>query len=437
MSLNSAQGVLQVTTNTTAIAVTGLSFNPSSGTSVLFLWGATTTNGNQAVGHNMAFGIAIDSTHRGCVAAATRDSGDGGGTTRNIIRNGHCYTLIKRDVSAEDAHLAFTSWDSAGFTVTPSAAFVSTYDVHWAVINSSSLTAELKIFQVGTGTGNESQTGLTVLPTFIFGFSAGEITTTINTVGTSAGGITMGAAASSSSRATAAMASANAGSANLHRMIRTDRWMTFPRFDSATERLNLDFVSFNNNGGGDYGFTYSIARSTGTAQPQIVALCLGGESFECGSFSSHTSTGNFTGRSGGSFQPAFTLCWSSLSGNSSQTSASSNSEMSIGGAQDHGGVITQGAVWTLAPTAAQDCSMLMSSSQVALDYLRASADTFTVEQTIAYVSSDSGGFTLNQTDATAAAAELFAYASFGPLAAASGAPKFLPESLGLTPFGCR
>lgn len=358
---------------TADIPLTGFGFAPSATKSVILFWGGpTTADQTIATGANssgsVGVGMAISTTVHGCAAVGNRDSADGGTAVRYIARDNRAYTSITRSMSAEGGSFHVKSYDGDGVTLQVDVAFAAAVKIFYLCITATdfdNLAIASKAISESGG-ANGSVTGLSFQPTWCITLACSEIFTTLNTIlTTNGGGIMLGA--TDGTRQVASAIAIGSGT-SCRSMVRSDRFICFPRYDSATERLNASFVSFNSD-----GLTYTVNRSSGTPAPVVLFLMGNGACpFYAGSYSSQTATGVFNGPTVG-FPPGGCLVWGTGQATASQTTGSADGNLSVGGATS---ASARGSSLIISPTAAQDTAARSDTTKVVQNYNRTGADTF-------------------------------------------------------------
>lgn len=405
MAFSSKVGAFSLNTSTGNQAVTGVGFQPK----IVFFF-VTENTGNGVIAHNsVCIGAGISSSAQGCCHSNDEDAQTGSDCTRfisqvNLLRlmqpgsNGTIYLGVD-----------LVTLDADGFTINITNAPSAAYRVGYLALGGTDLT-NVKVggWNPSGSTGNQSVTGVGFQPSAVILLQNGAAFST----STNNGEISVGFAVSSSQRAWIGASSDNGvNPCNTWSRQQIDSCIGEVYYSDGTINSLADFVSF-----GADGFTvnWSIA---GTAADGFLYIALAGGNYAVGSLTTQTGTGNFS-TSGLGFQPVAGLFASFC--NPATGASVSGTKNSFGVVGAAGGRFVCGTMSedNQSPT---DTDSFQSNALMyqAYDYNQ------TVEGAIDFVSWDSDGFTLNQTDGDPAGNQLFYLAMGLPAAAGISAKQIL------------
>ncbi len=377
MGLSTKAGNFALNTSNGNQTITGVGFQ---GKVVLFFPSVQTADGI-AVNSHLGFGVGISSTERGTVGS----SGENGVTTPNTNRgNWNTKCINQLDATAEITSLYeadFVSWNSDGFVIDITTAPASAYRVGYLVLGGDDLTdVATDRFQQPASTGEQTISGVGFQPDAVV-FFASHYDEDQNKAHS---GFGLGFAVSTSQRGGMSTFSRDGiATSSAHRNQRTDQCIVL-QWNTSPNSL-ADFVSFNSD-----GFVVDWSSVAGS-QPSFYYIALKGGQYAVGSLTSQTSTGNFSDTSIG-FQGGagiFASFCNAASGSNvtdkdiSLGIATSSTERFMIGATDEDGVATTNA------------DNFSDDGKIYKNYDLSQS----LEGDIDFVSWNSDGFTLDQTDA--------------------------------------
>ena len=404
MALSSFVGNFTTNTVTGNQAITGVGFTPK----IVLFFPTLNTAAGLTDGFSAGFGAGISSTNRRCIGFKSQD----GVTTTNPDSrqdNTKCFTLLDPNTGVLAA-ADLVSLDADGFTVNITTAPASGRLVGYLALGGDDMS------NVGSGqflgsasVGNQAVTGVGFQPDCVIFFTMADDNAPpsdrVNTEGV------MGFATSSTARGVTQLWDRNgqttSETSNYQRTVRCISAMT----NADAIFYEADFVSFDAD-----GFTVNwITAGDGARYIHYVAF-KGGQYF-AGSFNSQTATGNFS-VTGTGFQPTGVIFMSML--NAAATTVQQGMQYSLGAASSSTARFatfgdSEDAVTTT------DTDTAFSATRVYLNYDFAQ----TLEGDADFVSFDSDGFTLNQTDADPTGNQVL-YLAFGNTASATSPVNLVP-----------
>jgi hypothetical protein len=410
MALDAACGTFTTSTGTSNRSVTGLSFQPKV---VLFFGGPFTAAATGSAHANMCIGWATSSTQRGCVYFNDEDAV---GTTdaSSIVRTDSCYGLRLTDDSGVDGLLDFVSMNADGFTVVPDDAFASDFLVGYLALGGSTLTNQIAGSWTAPSTsGTFDITDAGFQPDSLLLLCGGRGNSTLNSQGsTNPFGLAFGATDGTLSRCIGYYANDGSTAETCGAIIRSDSIMNALADGSNTNRYTFD--SFLSNG-------FRLNKQDGTTAHVGLYLALAGASVKLSDIENQASTGNFS-ISGVGFKPSaalFTGLRGSIDGSGNpvfQTAQQADNQTSFGAATD---ASSRAAVNVSSDDAADPTDTASSFSTTRCYVQHNIASPHALGHSWDFVSFDTDGYTLNQTDANGARHQGFGLA-FGPAASGGG-----------------
>lgn len=396
MAFDCNAGSFVLNTSTGNQAVTGVGFQPKA---LLFFASGTTVDG---ITENMHWitGMATGTAAEASATSNDENAQDTSDSIREFLNN-RTLEMLNEGLSSIKYRLEFISFDADGFTVNVENAPASAFKVGFIAFGGTDLTnATVGNFAAPTSTGNFSKTGVGFQPdALIF---IGSMRVNSGTAGATAKSL-LGFALSSTKRGYLSIFSKeNVGTTNTSRFQKTDKCLVDVDTTGAISG-EADFVSMDAD-----GFTINVTDAWPTADT-ILFLALKGGQYDFGTFNSQTSIGNFS-KTGVGFQPTGLVLASFL--NAASASETDGIKYSLGLASGS----TERFIAGGTSEDAQDISDTDSFSDDAKVY-----QDYDFAQTkigeIDFVSFDSDGFTLNQTDADATGNEVM-YLAVGSTTAA-------------------
>lgn len=399
-------------TGNTPIVVTGLPGQPKA--LIAFLTALTTPGTNASI--DWSFGSGTGS---GSGASTSRAKDNVTASSIGLWRNANLVNDITTAMNS-GGQLVITTLDANGYTVTPTTAFAASYEVVVMAIGGDSIT---NVFaggcSVASGTGNDTPvTGLGFQPDFIL-FHTG-------TVGQASGALTAGfqhhiGAADGTNNWSFAIVEQTAVSPSVvhHHFDDSYCFATMAvTGTSCTRRVAL--ASFDTD-----GFTLNRIESsagTGTSALRYLAFKSGGN-IKCGTTTMRTDTNN-QAVTGLSYKPVGLLLVSGLATANLTDTPGDHYGLSVGVTDG----TTQGSIWIGSEHAvtAANTNEELSATRVLMNR---NVNTQANDGDMSFESFETGGFTLDQEGAAAAAYKV-GYVAFGPDVAAGGTKNYYRQTIG-------
>lgn len=396
MALSVDRRWVQVTSGSTSvITVSGLSFQPKF---MLTQWNSRNTTGITSAELQRGLGFS-DGTNQYATAYGVQDNRATTSRSQAAQRN----DSVIFDMSVAGGTLTgrlSAAFTSDGYTLTPNVATGASFLVEVTVFGGTSIAAVVGSRSSPTSAGNFATTVTGITPNIVLiGHGGSRATAGFNAMEGSQASFGFGVGTSSSARWSAAVAEAGGvGTTSGGGIFRTDRVANFILPGTMTIESTFDLVSFAAD-----TFTLNKAGSDTSRASQFgyAALALTDAPW-VGTFTTQTSTGNFSSTSPG-FQgqwlwavtrPAATATESVLAVNATAGELSTGTAISSS---------DRGALWSHSEDGLvlgnTDTFVGRATDRVLIHADRSGADTATMAGEVDFVSFDSSGFTLNQVDA--------------------------------------
>lgn len=391
-AFNAATGTITTPTSTGNASVTGLGFTPK----VIILYSSSVSSVAQGVIYG--FGAATSSSARWTIGIG---EDQGGGSANNFARglkSTKCLTVVQSTGLTPTVYLEadLVSMDADGFTLNWTTVQASGMPVYYLALGGSDLNAKVGTFDTGTGTGNQSITGVGFIPsTVLIGGSIGNTTEGLTTASIFA----LGVGTSSSNRAAFSLLGNNSVLGQENSSVQDTSHIYYRTTNNKSMNAAGDLVSMDADG-------FTINLSTNTAARRNGYIALSGINVKTGVFNQPTSTGNQS-ITGVGFTPKATLFMTR--GLVSSSTVDSSWSLSIGSAVSSSsrnvasasGVLDAATIISGIDGSASKAIQLITANNGSNPTLSADAD---------FVSNDSNGFTLNWTNADATAREVIYWA---------------------------
>ena len=413
------KGTLQTGTGTSAIAVTGLGDLRNNDCVVLFWGGGCTADaiGTPTAHGEFGFGWMV------ATGASTADETAWGfevpddRAPDSTVRSGMydaCYVQFY-GLSSAVGVLGFTSWDSDGFTVTPSDAFDADLRLNYMVLSGLTNQAQDVFTLTDAQTSAYDRTGPAFEPNLGFFSCPATAYTSLGTVKTgTASSFSLGVYDGTNSVVLAGNNHQTSGGTAQAMNTRLGTDAVADQVGGLGDSLNGDFtVTFDAAG---YNLTQTSPADNDGSYFAALLLEIPDDAVQAGTFAAQTSTGTFNAVTGLGFTPSGFLCFTDFQETSAQATLTERDTgmLVVGGtdgtSQGFSGVVSakQTPTWSLTDekSFSDDASLLQE------------VDTGgTVDSAIAFDSFGASSVVLDQTNADDKAS-LIGYVVFG--AAASG-----------------
>ena len=383
MALQAAVGSFIVPNSLGAdLVVSGPGFQPAI---VFFL--PTNRLGDGGAASNFAdgsFGVATSSTSMYCIANIS-DDGVATSVTRRFHSSGLCSAVIS--TSSVSYSLDFLSMDATGFTVNVANTGVNQLVGYLALNDTAGVNVKTGSFLTATSTGNQNITGIGFKPDTIVLFSVNSTDSPSTTALRNHASFTLGFGSPTQRGVMAYVDEDDQGTTDSSRYQSKSSIYAALNLQSGTLEHEADITSLDND-----GFTLNWSTNNGSAYYAFYAAMGGGLKINVGSLLSQTGAGNFS-VTGAGFEPQAGMFLSF--GSVANVSPIPTVELSLGVAVSssqrfaHGGNSKDNVGTSATTNMGRDIRLYAN-------YLEGTA---ILEGDIDFVSWDSSGFTLNQTDA--------------------------------------
>ena len=398
VALSSFVGDLVLNISTGSQSVTGVGFEPK----IIFFFTTRGTADGVAVHGHRGVGCAVSSTSEWHAASGEED-GQANSDAQAILSTDVCMEGLVYGTSTVEYACDFTTMDADGFTFNVSNAPGSAFRVGYLALGGADLTnVFLGSLLADNATGTQAITGVGFEPECVLLVGTNE-DDALDSIENHAN-ISVGFASSASLFAATATSGRNnvATSVNDRAQVTDACINTLNRDGSVVGKADL--ASFDAD-----GFTLDWSDAI---DEYFLFACLAGGQYHVGSFTTQTSTGEFS-ETGVGFQPTsgMFLSWCNVASASPTT-----------GSENSWGVASSSTERWVVGAVSEDAAETTNVDQFSEDGLMYQNydHAQTQEGAVDFVSNDADGFTFNQTDADPTAGNEVVYLAFGSDPAAGG-----------------